>query len=184
MFLPATPAGYLVLGSLRPRSGTTLAGARFPSLLGMPETGWDVRTAPGTQNYGLITLECVSHVRITGLRLRGALKTPSLPDGRPDFRFTPQLVQIPSTKEADVEDVVIDHCRFESNRVNAIWQEVRPRARASLRPPTTCSRTSAGNPRSRCRPAWPYGRPSPEGSSPATCSGASRARSRRAARVW
>lgn len=122
VFFPASPAGYLVLGALRPHSGTTLAGDGFESLLRLPDGGWDVRTLPGTQNYGLITLEGVSRVRITGLRLRGALRTPSLPDGGPDFRFTPQLIQISNTNDAVVEDVVIDHCRFESNRVNAIWE--------------------------------------------------------------
>ncbi len=122
VWFPPTASGYLVTGAIRPRSGTTLAGAGRGSVLRMPEKGWDVQALPATRNYGLVAIEGQSNIRITGLRFHGAMKTPSLPDGSPNYRFNPQLIQLSNTADAIVDDVVIDHCWFESNRVNAIWE--------------------------------------------------------------
>jgi hypothetical protein len=106
VYFPATSGSYYTSTCLRPKAHTTLLGDGPKSEISVPSTGWPL--VPSTC-YGIINLNHVDGVRITGLRIVGTVHAL-------DSNHTPKLIYVES-----VDRVGIDHNDFENTAFEGIW---------------------------------------------------------------
>jgi hypothetical protein len=117
VYFPATAKSYYTSTCLRPKSHTTLLGDGPKSEISVPGAGWPL--VPSTC-YGIINLNHVEGVRITGLRVVGTVHAL-------DSNHTPKLIYLES-----VDKVEIDHDDFENSAFEGIWEGGGPSTRVTV----------------------------------------------------
>lgn len=108
----ATANGYLVTGSVRPSSNTTISGDGYGSQIKCPTAGW---TLVAVSNMGIINIDNKSNVRVTGLRVTG---TNSVATGT----TAPKLIYLEGTLAIPLSNITIDHCYLDTSVDEGIWQ--------------------------------------------------------------
>jgi hypothetical protein len=106
VYFPATSRSYYTATCLQPKAHTTLLGDGPKSEISVPSAGWLL--VPSTC-YGIINLNHVEGVRITGLRIVGTVQAL-------DSNHTPKLIYIES-----VDKVEIDHDDLANTAFEGIW---------------------------------------------------------------
>jgi len=117
VYFPATSRSYYTSTCLHPKAHTTLSGDGPKSEISIPRAGWSL--IPSTC-YGIINLNHVEGVRITGLRIVGTVQSV-------DSNHTPKLIYIESVDKID-----IDHDDFENTAFEGIWVGGRPSTRVNV----------------------------------------------------
>jgi hypothetical protein len=117
VYFPATAKSYYTSTCLHPKAHTTLLGDGPKSEISVPSRGWPL--VPSTC-YGIINLNHVEGVRITGLRIVGTVRAA-------DPNHTPKLIYLES-----VDKVEIDHDDFENTAFEGLWVGGEPSTRVTV----------------------------------------------------
>lgn len=119
---PATASGYLVTGSVRPASNTTISGDGYGSQILCPAVGW---LAVATTNMGIINIDGKTNVTITNLRIHGTKTAPiDVPNdnGFPRSAHTPKLIYIQGGfGTGDVDGLNIHSNWLDNSAWEGIW---------------------------------------------------------------